>query len=41
MQRRGLYAQLWTRQSGGFLGTTVDHDGVQAYVPPDDPSMDR
>jgi ATP-binding cassette subfamily B multidrug efflux pump len=37
VRRRGLYAQLWTRQSGGFLGTTVEQNNGHAYVRPDIP----
>ncbi|TDB74143.1 ABC transporter ATP-binding protein [Micromonospora sp. KC723] len=35
IERGGLYAQLWSRQSGGFLGTVVEQDGapVAAGVP--------
>ncbi|GAA5194400.1 ABC transporter ATP-binding protein [Rugosimonospora acidiphila] len=39
VRRRGLYAQLWTRQSGGFLGTTVDQNRARAYLPPDIPDI--
>ncbi|TDB73201.1 ABC transporter ATP-binding protein [Micromonospora sp. KC721] len=31
-ERGGLYAQLWSRQSGGFLGTGADRDGVPARL---------
>ena len=27
LERGGIYANLWSRQSGGFLGTAVDQDG--------------
>jgi ATP-binding cassette subfamily B multidrug efflux pump len=30
VKRRGLYAELWSRQSGGFLGTAVGQHGAQA-----------
>ncbi len=35
VERRGLYAELWSRQSGGFLGTAVGEESAQAHVPPD------
>jgi ATP-binding cassette subfamily B multidrug efflux pump len=35
VERGGLYADLWLRQSGGFLGTAVGRDGAQARVPAD------
>jgi ABC-type transport system involved in cytochrome bd biosynthesis fused ATPase/permease subunit len=28
LARRGLYASLWRRQSGGFLGTEPDGSGL-------------
>ncbi|GGM23395.1 multidrug ABC transporter ATP-binding protein [Micromonospora sonchi] len=30
LERGGIYANLWSRQSGGFLGTAVDQDGTPA-----------
>lgn len=33
VERRGLYAQLWSRQSGGFLGTAVGQDRTHPRVP--------
>ncbi|MGK5521333.1 ABC transporter ATP-binding protein [Micromonospora sp. URMC 107] len=33
LERGGLYAELWSRQSGGFLGTATDQDVAQARVP--------
>ncbi|MEU7908475.1 ABC transporter ATP-binding protein [Actinoplanes sp. NPDC049118] len=33
LERGGLYADLWSRQSGGFLGTAAGQDGADARVP--------
>jgi ATP-binding cassette subfamily B multidrug efflux pump len=33
LERGGIYADLWSRQSGGFLGTAVGQEGVHARVP--------
>ncbi|MEO3747256.1 ABC transporter ATP-binding protein [Plantactinospora sp. B5E13] len=37
LERGGIYADLWSRQSGGFLGTAVDQDGGQVHVVADAP----
>jgi ATP-binding cassette subfamily B multidrug efflux pump len=37
VERRGLYAELWSRQSGGFLDTAVRQNSSRPYVPPDVP----
>ncbi len=33
LERGGIYADLWSRQSGGFLGTAVDRDPAHAPRP--------
>ena len=33
LERGGIYSDLWSRQSGGFLGTTVGQDRAHAPVP--------
>ena len=37
LERGGLYADLWLRQSGGFLGTAVGQDGAHVRVPSNAP----
>ncbi|MEH1125595.1 ABC transporter ATP-binding protein [Micromonospora sp. CPCC 206061] len=37
LERGGLYADLWLRQSGGFLGTAVGQGEAHARVPADGP----
>jgi ATP-binding cassette subfamily B multidrug efflux pump len=38
LERGGIYADLWSRQSDGFLGTAVGQNGTHARVPADAPS---